>query len=247
MRYEWMYPHQIRSALRRNLPVAMAAGVLEYHADHCVVGVDTVLVQRALKMVESERERDLVLLPPFFYGAASYAVEPPERNGTLHIGAPAIQAFARDLFRSLLRVGFRNVHVFVHHQSENFLAGMPTDLALRLAAREVIFEHLEREHGEGWWGSAHMQNYYQQHASGADPFSWINVHPFLDEETQKLYPIDHASKQETSLMLAFCPEGVDMKRRTSKKWYARGAQQASREYGLAAQKRILERLRDVLK
>jgi len=214
MRYEWMYPHQIRSALRRNLPVAMAAGVLEYHADHCVMGVDTVLVQRALEMVESEREQDLILLPPFFYGAASYAVEPPERNGTLHIGAPAIQAVARDLFRSLLRVGFRNVHVFVHHQSENFLAGMPTDLALRLAAREVIFEHLERERGEGWWGSARMQNYYQQHASGADPFSWISVHPFLDEETQKLYPIDHASKRRRRLEATYLQEVVCARRPT---------------------------------
>jgi len=123
---------------------------------------------------------------------------------------------------------------------------MPTDLAFMLAAREVLFEHLERERGEGWWGSPKMQDYYRKHAAGADPFSWIQVHPFMDEETQKKFPIDHAAKQETSLMLAFCPEGVDLKKFTPKKWYARGARQASLAYGNAAKKMILARMRKIL-
>ena len=40
---------------------------------------------------------------------------------------------------ALLRGGFRNIHGVIHHQTENFAQGMPTDLAFRLAARNAIF------------------------------------------------------------------------------------------------------------
>jgi creatinine amidohydrolase/Fe(II)-dependent formamide hydrolase-like protein len=60
------------------------------------------------------------------------------------------------MFQGLLRIGFRNIHVVVHHQTENFMAGMPTDLAFKFAARQAIFGFLERERGEGWWGNEKM-------------------------------------------------------------------------------------------
>ena len=245
MRYEKMFPDQLRSALEKNTPVALPVGVLEYHSEHSVMGVDTILVERALQVIEGEM--DLVLFPSFHYGAASYAVEPPEKNVTIQVPGNTLYLLARDLFRGMLRIGFRNIHVFIHHQSENFLAGMPTDLAFRMGAREVLFEYLEKERGEGWWGKEEMKDYYNMHEAGSDPFSWIKVHPFMDAETQKKFPIDHASLQETSLMLAFCPEGVDMKRFSEKKWYTLGAKQASLEYGLAAKEMILANLRRVLK
>lgn len=244
MRYELMFPHQIRQALDENWPAVLPVGVLEYHAEHCVVGVDTLLVVRAVEALE--QEMDLVILPPYFYGAASYVVEPPERNGSIQVDSDVIHLWAREVFRGLLRVGFRNLHVFIHHQSENFAAGMPTDLAFRLAARQAIFEFLEIERGEGWWGDAAMASYYAEHAQGANPFNWIQVHPFMDAETQALFPIDHAGQQETSLMLAFCPEGVDASRISEEKWYSAPAAQASLEYGKAARERILAGMRRAL-
>ncbi|GAF75590.1 unnamed protein product [marine sediment metagenome] len=245
MRYELMFPDQIRKAIDESWPVTMAVGVLEYHSEHCVAGVDTLLVLKALQQLEDEM--DIVILPPFYYGSGSYVVEPPERNGTIHIDSSAVHDFARDLFKSLLRIGFRNIHVFIHHQSENFTAGMPTDLALKLAARQVTFEFLEKERGEAWWGDNSMEDYYNQNAAGDNPFNWIQIHPFMDKAAQKKYPIDHAGKQETSLMMAFCPEGVDMKRHSEEKWYARQAREASEEYGLAAKEMILESMRNILK
>ena len=38
--------------------------------------MDTLAVVKALDILEGEGE--MVVLPPFYYGAASYAVEPPE-------------------------------------------------------------------------------------------------------------------------------------------------------------------------
>ncbi|HOL21531.1 MAG TPA: creatininase family protein [bacterium] len=245
MRYEMMFAEDLRQAIKKNTPFVIPVGVIEYHSEHCVFGVDTLLVVKALEIIE--KEIDIVICPPFYYGAASYAVEPPENNGTIHIPSKTLHIFAKDLFTGMLRIGIKNIHIFIHHQSENFNAGMPTDLAFKLAAREAIFEYLEKERGEGWWGKEEMKDYYDMHEKGSDPFSWIKLHPFMDEETQKKFPIDHAGEQETSLMLAFCPEGVDMKRFTEKKWYSLGAKKASLEYGLAAKEMILRKMKEVLR
>lgn len=245
MRYEMMFPDQIRKAIKESWPVVLPVGVLEYHAEHCVVGTDTLIVVKAVELLE--REMDIVVFPPFYYGAASYVVEPPENNGTIQIDSRAINALAQELFKSMLQIGFRNIHVFIHHQSENFVAGMPTDLAFKLAARQVIFKFLEEERGKGWWGSDSMQNYYTKHGTGTDPFNWIKVHPFMDEEAQKKYPIDHAGLQETSLMMTFCPEGVDMNKWSDKKWYCKHAKEANLKYGNAVKKVILDRMRNILK
>ena len=239
-----MYPHQISQAIEENWPVVLPLGVLEYHGEHSVAGVDTLLVIRALEIIE--KETNMIILPPFYYGAASYAVEKPEGSGTIHVRSEVLNLFGKELYASLLRIGFKNIHAFIHHQSENFSVGMPTDLAFKLAARQAIFEHLEKQNGENWWGDNSMENYYSDHEKGSDPFSWIQHHALLDSETQKEFPIDHTGKQEISLMMAFCPEGVDMSRFTGKKWYTRTAAEANTDYGNNARTRILESLRKIL-
>ncbi len=244
MRYEMMYPDQIRKAIDENWPVVLPAGVIEYHSEHCVVGVDTLLVIRAVE--ELEKEMDLVILPPFHYGSASYAVEPPERNGTVHVDSEVVHTFAKEMFKGLLRVGFRNIHVIVHHQSENFAVGMPTDLAFKFAGRQAIFDVLDK-HGDGWWGDNSMSDYYSSHESGANPFNWIQVHPLMCAEAQAKFPIDHASKQESSLMMAFCPEGIDNSKLSTEKWYVKDAVKANMDYGRKAREMTLEGLRKVLK
>jgi creatinine amidohydrolase len=244
MRYELMLPHQIRTAIAENWPVVLPLGVLEYHSEHLGVGVDTIIVTRLLERLEAEL--DLVLLPPFHYGAASYAVEPPEGNGSVQVPSEALVPFATHLFGSLLRIGFRNIHFVVHHQSENFAAGMPTDLSFKLAGRQAVFSYLERTRGEGWWGQANMANYYTQHTTGEDPFNWLKGHPLMSPSIIERFHFDHAGIGETSLMLALCPEAVDMAHRSDDRWYARSAQEASVELGERGVAMILEHLREVL-
>jgi creatinine amidohydrolase/Fe(II)-dependent formamide hydrolase-like protein len=53
----------------------------------------------------------------------------------------------------------------------------------------------------------------------------------MSVEAQAQFPIDHAGEQETSLMMAFCPECVDMKRFNDIPWYSQGAKKASLDYG----------------
>lgn len=245
MRYELMFPNEIREAIDKNIPVVMAVGVLEYHSEHLTPGVDTLLVIRALEMLE--KEIPLVILPPFYYGAGSYAVAPPERKGGMHIDSQVLNLFARQLIYNILRIGFRNVYFFIHHQTENFVNGMPTDLAFKLAARQEIFAFLERDKGDGWWGEPSSANYYAEHESGVDPFNWISIYPLISAELLVKYPPDHAGIQETSLMMAFCPEGVDMSRFEEGKWYSETAKNASKEYGEHVKEKILRDMKKIMK
>lgn len=245
MRYELMLPHQIRTAIAENWPVVLPLGVLEYHGEHMAVGMDTLAVTKALELVEQEMK--LVILPAFHYGAASYAVEKPEGNGSLQVGGAALAPFAEALFFSLLRVGFRNIHAIIHHQTENFAAGMPTDLAFKSAGRQAIFRFIEKESGEGWWGHEEMANYYSRHSAGSNPFNWIEVHPLMTSEIMAEYPFDHAGAGETSLMMALCPEAVDMGRfGDNKGWYTASAKDASATLGERGRDAILARLRELL-
>jgi creatinine amidohydrolase len=244
MRYELMLPHQIRTAIGERWPVVLPVGVLEYHGEHMAVGMDTLAVIKILEMLE--REMELVILPPFYYGASSYAVEPPEGSGSLHVNAERVFPLAQDLFAALLRIGFRNIHFVIHHQTENFAAGMPTDLAFKFAARQAIFAFLERDRGEGWWGSDQMADYYAQQSTGDDPFNWIKGHPLMTPEIIRKYPFDHAGQGETSLLFALCPEGVDMTKLSPQKWYTRSAKDASPNFGAKARDLIIQHLREVL-
>lgn len=246
MRYELMLPHQIRKAIAENWPVVLPLGVLEYHGEHMAVGMDTLAVIKTLELFE--KERDVVILPPFYYGAASYAVAPPEGSGSVQVGGKALAPFGEELFYSLLRIGFRNIHAIIHHQTENFVAGMPTDLAFKTAGRQAIFRFLEKERGEGWWGSEAMADYYAEHAEGSNFFNWVQVHSLMSAEMNGKYPFDHAGIGETSLMLALCPEAVDAAHfGDNKSWYTATAKDASVELGQKGVAMIIDHLREILR
>jgi hypothetical protein len=85
MRYEMMLPHHIKTAIDEDWPVVLALGPLEYHGQHMSVGMDTLAVVKTVERLE--QEMDMVVLPTFYYGPASYAVEPPEFKGSIQVEA----------------------------------------------------------------------------------------------------------------------------------------------------------------
>jgi creatinine amidohydrolase/Fe(II)-dependent formamide hydrolase-like protein len=233
-------PHQLQAAIAANTPVVLPIGVMEYHGQHLPSGVDLLAVTETLARLSDE----IITLPPFAYGAASHAVAGPEGTGTLHIDANAILPMAEALFTTLLKAGFRNIRGVIHHQTEGFDQGMPTDLAFRLAGRNGIMRFLEGTRGPGWWGDRGMQDYYAQQAEGADPFNWIRIHPLFPKGAA--YPFDHAGKGETALMQALAPDTVDMARaQDGGHWYTEGAGQASLALGETGVDIALAHLRDV--
>lgn len=243
MQYLKMLPYQIREAIEKNTPVVLPLGVVEYHGEHLPMGVDAFVAIECIERLEKRRP-EVIVLPPFYYGAASLAVAAPENNGTLHVDAKHIVPVAEDIFRGLLRVGFRNIHAFVAHQTEGFKQGMPTDLAFRLASRSAIMEYLEKTAGEGWWGTEKYSSYY---SGSNDPFSWIKVHMVrFNEETAERFPGDHAGKLETSEAMAICPRQVELDRIDGSLWYTRAGLEASAEYGEQVLDTIAKDMEDYL-
>lgn len=226
MQFARLRPHQLQAAIATNTPVVLPIGVMEYHGGHLPAGVDLLAVTEVLDRLGDQ----IITLPPFAYGAASHAVAGPEGTGTLHIDTTAIVSLAEALFIALLRSGFRNIRGVIHHQTEGFDQGMPTDLAFRLAGRNAIMRHLEATRGPGWWGDKGMQDYYADQARGADPFNWIQIHPLFPKG--EAFPFDHAGKGETALMQALAPDTVDMARAAEGgHWYTEDATEASPELG----------------
>ena len=229
-----MRPSEIRREIEKGTPLVWPIGVMEFHGGHLPVGTDTLAVMECCERLE--REMDVMVFPAFHFGAASKAVSAPAGKGggrgTIDVTPDAMVPFFRQTFRGLLDVGLRNIHAFVFHQSEDFVQGMPTDLSLRLAARQTIMEHLEEKRGMGWWGDASSADYYANHADReANPFIWIQVHPLMDGAICAKYPIDHAGKGETSLMMAARPAAVSMAEHDPQFWFSRDAVKATPELG----------------
>ena len=108
---------------------------------------------------------------------------------------------------------------------------MPTDLAFRLAARHVIFDWVEKESGEGWWGTEKFSDYY---SNANNPFNWIRIHSSHEHSNPvraKKFPGDHAGKLETSEAMYICPGEVELDRIDGSLWYARAGKDASAEHG----------------
>ena len=246
MRYELLTPHHVRQAIAANTPLVMAIGVQEYHGEHLPLGVDLLAVTRCLDRLEAQAPDRLIILPAFAYGAASHAVAGP-KSGSLHVDAQTFLPMAQALFAALLKVGFRNIHGVIHHQTENFAQGMPTDLAFRLAARQAVFAHLETTQGEGWWGAPTMESYYEGHAAGDNPFNWIQIHPLMPPQVAQHFPFDHAGEGETALMLALAPETVEAARMAENTtWYTKTAPQATKAQGEAGVEVIMAHLKALL-
>ena len=228
MEFARLRPHQLQDAIARHVPVVLPIGVLEYHGQHLPSGVDLLAVTEVLARLGDQ----IITLPPFAYGAASHAVAGPEGTGTLDIDAAALVPMADALFTALLKAGFRNIRGVIHHQTEGFDQGMPTDLAFRLAGRTAIMRFLEGARGAGWWGDTAMKDYYADQSQGADPFNWIQIHPLFPKSAD--FPFDHAGKGETALMQALAPDTVDMARAgQGGHWYTESAPDASAQMGEA--------------
>lgn len=234
-------PHQLQAAIAAGTPIVLPIGVMEYHGQHLPAGVDLLAVTEVVDRLGD----GVITLPPFAYGAASHAVAGPDGTGTLHIDAGAVLPMAEGLFSALLQAGFRNIHGVIHHQTEGFDQGMPTDLAFRLAGRNAIMRFLEATRGPGWWGDRAMKDYYADQARAADPFNWIRIHPLFPKGAA--FPFDHAGKGETSLMQALAPETVDIARvHDGGHWYTEDATGASPDLGETGVQIALAHLRQVL-
>ena len=242
MQYKFMSPDDIRNAIKENTPVVISIGNLEYHSGHLPVGTDGLIIEGCLKRLEKRRP-ELILLPEFYYGPSSFAVAGPE-CGSLSVDSMTVCRFAEELFTNLLQTGFKNIHGFVYHQSENFMQGMPLDLAFRFAGRRAIFAEEERKKGRGWWGNSSMKNYYD--APENNIFDHIMIHSLTNEKIEEEFSSDHAGIVETSAMMELYPGTVHMDKHIQSDWFAESSLQASAEFGKRYVSAIVDNMENLL-
>ena len=191
-----MRPSQIQDAVSRNVPVIMAAGVIEYHGPHLPVATDTLIPAGII--AEVEKQCDCVVCPEISYGATLTWAGGPE-DGTMDFDSQTAYAYEKEIFKGLLRMGFRRIYVLQFHQG-----GGEQQLGLMLAARQVI-DDITRTWPEGWGRLAPSE------LPIPTIFSCIQV---LGLDAGRGCPwgieVGHASKGETQLMQYLHPECVDM-------------------------------------
>ena len=198
------------------------------------------------KIRELEKQKELVICPPVWYGVASYAVAGPQ-SGTIQIDVDVYEQYIYCILKSMIYGGVKNVYCILHHQTEE--AGlMPMTLACHKAAKKLIMEYMEETRGMGWWGSDAYQDYYSNLGLGEDPFSYIKVIPLLSKEAQKKCGgFDHAGKFESSLMYALYPDHVDVKRaEENTEWFSKDAVETNLDLGQHMVQCALETLKDTI-
>ena len=196
-----MRPEQIQDCVKRNVPVLMAAGVVEFHGPHLPVGTDYLIAAAICEAVVQCCE--CVLAPPLPFGPTMSWAGGPE-DGEIDFEPEPFFQYARSVLHHLLQIGFRRIYILQHHQGSEGLQS----LCLQRAARELMWE-IGRSWGAGWgrgpWQELPNPNIFGCiRIAGIDSFS---NYPSADSER---VPVGHAGKGETQLIMGAYPETVRM-------------------------------------
>ena len=227
--YAYTYPRELEKAKAEQWPVLIPVGTMEYHSAHCPFGCDTLTAMGLVR--EIAKTIDCVIMPPVWYGVASYAVAGPEKN-SIHVDCDTLEQYMYCILKSLFKAGFtRNIHIFICHQTEDY---NPQSLACMKAARKLIFEYLEETGGAGWWGNNENAEFYSQLFEKDNPWNWIRTHGPLKTKREYLagFGGDHAGKWECSYLEALYPGSIQLDRLSeTDDWFAQTATEMDVEMG----------------
>ena len=220
------YPLEVERAKKEGWPVLVPIGTMEYHSTHCPFGCDTLVANGICERVA--KEVDAMLLPPVWYGVASYAVGGPEKN-TLNVDCDTMENYVHCILTSLFKAGFKkNIFLVIAHQTEDY---MPMTLACMKASKKLIMADLEETGGYGWWGNNDNADFYQNLKEADSPWNRIRVIriPYTPSTPQVG---DHAGVHECSMLEALCPGSIKLERLSdSNDWFAQTAKDMSVEHG----------------
>jgi creatinine amidohydrolase len=196
-----MRPEQVQDAVRRNVPVLMPAGCVEYHGPHLPIGTDFLIANSVCEAAEKRVE--CVMAPPLQLAPTmSWAAGPDE--GEIDFDPEAFFVYARESIRRIAMMGFRRIYILQHHQGPEGLEV----LCLKRAAMDVVRETVH-EWGSGWGKGS------PDELPNPSIFSWIQV-AYINSFSELpgpypgQIPIGHAGNGETQLIMAYLPDTVRM-------------------------------------
>ena len=234
---EFSYPKEMEIAKKERWPILIPIGTMEYHSTICPYGCDT-LVSMGIAQ-EIAKKIDAVVLPPVWYGVASYAVGGPETN-TIHVDCDTFEQYIYMILKSLFLAGFnRNIYMIIAHQTEDY---NPMELACMKAARKLIFEYLDTTKGYGWWGKNENKEFYQKMSAEDNPWNWIKTLRSFSLNAKKMYGGgDHAGKVECSVLETMFPGTIKMERLCeTDDWFAQASAEMDLDLGAARIRQSVE-------
>ncbi len=224
---EAAYPLEVEKVKKEGLPVILPVGTMEYHSYHCPYGCDT---YTALGVAEGFAEATGgMVLPPVWYGVASYAVSGPEKN-TINVDADTLEKYVQCILESLVKSGFRkNIYILIAHQTEDY---MPMTLACMKAAKKVIMAELDEKLGYGWWGKKENADFYESLKGSDSPWNKIRVIRLCHTKSFSISHGDHAGEHECSMLEAVRPGSIKLDRLdVSEDWFGATAPKMDVEEG----------------
>ena len=234
MRMEMSLPRELEAAKSRRLPLCIPVGVMEYHANHCALGTDTIIPMELLRLFE--QERDIVVAPPVWYGPATYSVAGPEKN-SINVDSDVFSLYMHSILKGLLDGGWRNIYILIIHQT---VGCNLTEIACMNAAKKLVFSYTEETRGRGWWGNSPDD--------GVDsPWDWFRVMSVMPHLPGVQMPLDHAGCHETSLLWYLRPAAVAHERTAENtEWFCASAVNASPAHGKELTEMILDYWRNAI-
>lgn len=223
---EFSYPKESNIAKKENWPVLIPIGTMEYHSTHCPYGCDTLVAQGVCEKVA--KQVDVMLLPPVWYGVASYAVGGPETN-TINVDCDTFENYVYCILKSLFLSGFKkNIFLVIAHQTEDY---MPMTLACMKAAKKLIMADLEQTGGYGWWGKKENKDFYENLSEKDSPWNRIRIVRVPYTKNSKGVA-DHAGIYECSMLEALFPGTIKLDRlNDADDWFAETAKDMNLNIG----------------
>lgn len=220
------YPKEVNKAKDECWPVFLPVGTMEYHSSICPYGCDTLT---ALGVCEKVAEKvNSLILPPVWYGVASYAVGGPKTN-TINVDVDTMENYIHCILKSLFASGFKkNIFIVIAHQTEDY---MPMTLACMKAAKKLIMAELEEKGGYGWWGDNKNKDFYENLSGSDSPWNKVRVLRLPYTKSSKGEG-DHAGVHECSMLEYLYPGTIKLDRfNDSDDWFKKTAINMTVEHG----------------
>jgi creatinine amidohydrolase len=176
-------PPDLKTIAKKKPLILVPIGTTEWHADHLPVGVDNLLSQATCNDVSART--GCVVAPPVPFGICSNLNPENGYFGTVDtIQAETLTALLTDLGQSYAKMGFKKAVLFTGHSEPDHWEAINSAISRAKTIEMVMLSAFD--------------------------FSKDKVQELDDVEKTWPFTGDHAAEWETSMMLHYYPELVDM-------------------------------------
>jgi creatinine amidohydrolase len=182
-RYEELTWPEINQRVAEDRVVILPVAMLEDHGRHLPIVTDVLITSEICRKTAEAIPDEVILFPPQIHGYGPHHMDFP---GSITIQGPTLVEYMLDITRSLIHHGLHRILLVNGHGSNT-----PW---LETVTRLTIIEHSESLCALiNWWEIQELRDA-------------VN-----DLRTSSPGGMSHAGELETSLMLAICPDMVDMR------------------------------------